>query len=325
LDNLETPWNDDDRRSVRELLKQLAGVDGLSLLATFRGHAPPDAPLWISRKVERLDNKAARQLFLSFAGPRIESDPLLDSFLSELRDYTFQIKLVAARAAHRPNLRALWEQWQKSGAAYFVDSDPSDERHTSQGHVVAFSWQSSRLRPAARRLFRLLGQLPSGIAKEDRQALFGEDAEPAAEDLYALTLAEWSQEGERLDLLPPVRDVARYQYVPDDGDRLLWVGYYLALAKEQGILLRRTSAKTAAARVTLEIANIEAAVAAASAPRDPQKGGSHCRRIRPRTRIYRSRQSYGVACRGRRLRPIKPSDRCRAMPLCPGYNRAFAH
>jgi hypothetical protein len=274
LDNLETPWNDQDRRNVRELLKQLASVDGLTLLATFRGYAPPDAPVWISRKVERLDDNAARELFLSFAGPRMASDPLLDRFLSELQGYTLQIKLVAARAAYRPNLRELWEQWQQTGAADFVDSDPSDERHTSQGHVVAFSWKSSRLRPAARRLFRLLGQLPSGIAKEDRQALLGGDAEPAAEDLYALALAEWSQVGERLDLLPPVRDVARTQYVPDDGDRLLWLRHYLDLAKEQGIQLRRASAKTAAARIMPEITNIEAAIAAAIAAGCPEEVGA---------------------------------------------------
>jgi hypothetical protein len=273
LDNLETPWNDVDRRNIRELLKQLAAVEGVTLLATFRGYAPPDAPVWISKRIERLNDKAARELFLSFAGPRVANDPLLDHFLSELQGYTLQIKLVAARAAYRPNLKTLWEQWQRTGAAHFVDSDPSDERHTSQGHVVAFSWQSSRLRPAAKRLFQLLGQLPSGIAKEDRQALLGGDAEQAAEDLYALALAEWSQDGERLDLLPPVRDVARQQYLPDDQDRLLWLRHYLAFAKEQGMLLRRASAKTAAARITPEIANIEAAIAAAIAAGCPEEVG----------------------------------------------------
>jgi hypothetical protein len=64
-----------------------------------------------------------------------------------------------------------------------------------------------------KRLFRLLKQLPAGISKEDRYALLNDDASDAAERLFALGLAEWS-EHESLDLLPPIRDVARHQYPP---------------------------------------------------------------------------------------------------------------
>jgi hypothetical protein len=69
-----------------------------------------------------------------------------------------------------------------------------------------------------KRLFRLLKQLPAGISKEDRYALLNDDASDAAERLFALGLAEWS-EHESLDLLPAIRDVSapfgRTQGLPD--------------------------------------------------------------------------------------------------------------
>jgi tetratricopeptide (TPR) repeat protein len=270
LDNLETPWNE-DRRGARDTLRQLASVNGLTLFATFRGNVQPDTPIWTCKRLARLGDDAARSAFLSHASS-LAQDPLLNTFLSELHGLPLLIRLVALRAANRTNLRELWEQWQKLGIRLAYDADSAEERHTSLLHSVAFSWQSSRLRAPARRLFRLLGQLPAGISKEDRYALMKDDAGDAAEQLFALGLAEW-REQERLDLLPPIRDVAWREYQPEDQDSALWWQHYLDLVTRQGALLRRADAKRAAARLTPELANIDAAITAAVASAQPELVG----------------------------------------------------
>jgi tetratricopeptide (TPR) repeat protein len=268
LDNLEGPWNE-DRRGARDVLRQLASVNGLALLATFRGNVPPDTPVWTSKLLKRLGDEAARSLFLSYAAG-LANDPLLNTFLSALHGLPLLIRLVALRAANRANLRELWEQWQKLGIRVAYDADSAEERHASLVHSVAFSWQSKRLPPASRRLFRLLGQLPAGVSKEDRYALLNDDAGDAAEQLFALGLAEWSEQ-ERLDLLPPVRDVARLEYPPED--EVVWWKHYLDLVTQQGASLRHAEAKRAAARVTPELANIGAAMSAAVASGQPELVG----------------------------------------------------
>jgi tetratricopeptide (TPR) repeat protein len=119
----------------------------------------------------------------------------------------------------------------------------------------------------------LLSQIPAGIAREDRHTLLGEESEAAAECLYALALAKWSEGSDRLDLLPPIRHVAQKDYPPDDADSLAWQRHYLALAKEQGSLLRRSEAVQASLRIVPEIANIDAAINAAVAAGRPEDAG----------------------------------------------------
>lgn len=82
LDSLDSPWNE-DRRAVREILRQLSSVDGLVLLATLRGTVAPDVPVWVGHVVERLSQESARQLFISHLH-HLADDRLLDRFLEEV-------------------------------------------------------------------------------------------------------------------------------------------------------------------------------------------------------------------------------------------------
>ena len=259
LDNLETPWNE-DVRGAREVLRQLADVQGLSLLATFRGHDKPDIPEWSLFHVGSLDESAALKMFLSYA-PYLEGDALLRPFLAELYGIPLLIRNVALRANRHPALNELWEEWQRLGVGMADDPNAQEERHQSLSKSVAFSWQSSRLRESARRLFRLLGQLPAGISQQDRFALLGNDAAAAAEQLFAFGLAEWRSDS-RLDLLPPIRDVARQEYSPDEANSMKWRVHYLELVAREGRLIRRAGGKRSVLRIAPEIPNIDAAIVA---------------------------------------------------------------
>ncbi len=112
------------------------------------------------------------------------------------------------------------------------------------------------MRDEGRRLFRLLGQLPAGIADTDRAGLLGDAATEAARQLRAVGLA-FARDG-RLDLLPPVREYARGAHPPADPDAELWARHYLALARDVGGRIYGTDGAAALARLTPEVANIVA-------------------------------------------------------------------
>ena len=88
------------------------------------------------------------------------------------------------------DLRELWEEWQRRRVALITHPDlPPEQRRTSLARSLDLSWRSPRLRDEGRRLFRLLGQLPAGIADADRAALLGDAAAEAARQLRAVGIA----------------------------------------------------------------------------------------------------------------------------------------
>ncbi len=267
LDNLETPY-DADTAPTRDTLRRLAAVPSLTLLCSYRGATAPAAPAFPHQPVlPPLPPDAARDLFLQLA-PRIRADdPHLAPFLHALGGVPLAIELLALRTAPHAALAELWEEWQRRGVALAQDPDLPEGRLTSLVRSIDLSWQSPRLHEEGRRLFRLLGALPAGMAREDRAALLGDDATEAARQLLAIGLAV-SAEG-RLDLLPPVRGWARQRAPATEAETDRWCRHYLALLTALGPRIGATGGAQAVTRLTPEVANLEAAFAAASGDRPP--------------------------------------------------------
>jgi len=264
LDNLETPY-DADTTAVRDTLRRLVGVPSLTLLCSYRGHTAPAAPAFPHQPVvPPLPDDAARRLFLELA-PRIRpADPHLAPFLRDLGGVPLAIELVALRAAPHDTLAELWDDWQRRGVELAKDPDLPEGRLTSLPRSIDLSWRSTRLHEEGRGLFRMLGALPAGMAREDRAALLGDDATEAARQLLAIGLAVAS-EG-RLDLLPPVRDAARRLAPATAAETDRWCRRYLGLLTELGPQIGRGGGSGPAARLAPELANLDAAVRAGLAP-----------------------------------------------------------
>jgi tetratricopeptide (TPR) repeat protein len=272
LDNLETPW-EQDQRAVQESVQLLAATQGVSLLCSLRGAAAPPSPRWTRRPttLRPLPDDEARRLFLELAPDIAADDPHLASFLQALGGVPLAIELLALRAAGDSTLRELWAEWERRGTVLAAHPDLApNHRLTSLTRSLDLSWQSRRLRAEGRRLFRLLGQLPAGIAEADRAALLGEAAGEAARQLRAVGLA-FERDG-RLDLLPPVREYASRMHQPDRQDIVLCGNHYLAIAREVGEWDIGGKGDRALARLMPELANIETALRMCSAgswPLDP--------------------------------------------------------
>jgi tetratricopeptide (TPR) repeat protein len=263
LDNLETPW-EAGAAATQDTLLTLTATSGVSLLASLRGTASPAAPHWAGRvRLAPLPDEAARHLFLDLA-PEAAADPaMLDRFLTALAGVPLAVELVALRAAGDTPLPELWAEWERRGVALAEHPDEAAGRLTSLGRSLDLSWQSRRLRDPGRRLFRLLGALPAGMADEDRRALLDDDATEAARQLRTVGLAV--QQGDRLDLLPPVRRWAQSDHPPEADEPPLWHRHYLTLARDTGGQILRAEGAAALTRLAPEVANIEAALLAAPA------------------------------------------------------------
>jgi tetratricopeptide (TPR) repeat protein len=265
LDNLETPW-EPDQAAAQEVMLGLAGTAGVSVLVSLRGAAAPASPRWTSRPTHlgALAEPDARRLFLELA-PEAESEPAhLAHFLTALAGVPLAVELVASRAAGGGSLAELWGEWQRRGIALAEHPDQVPGRLTSLGRSLDLSWGSHRLREPGRRLFRLLGALPAGMADADRFALLGDDAAEAARQLCVVGLA--FQHDGRLDLLPPVRDYARTAQPANAEEAQSWCRHHLKFAGETGARIWRPEGAAALALLVPEIPNIEAALLAAATP-----------------------------------------------------------
>jgi tetratricopeptide (TPR) repeat protein len=264
LDNLETPW-EQDMAAVQDCLRRLVAVQTVTLLASMRGNVAPTGPAFAPRLVlDPLAADEAKRLFLDLAPGITVEDPQLDPFLRELGGVPLAIELVAYRAAPHDALGELWDEWQRRGVALATHPDLPQGRLTSVARSIDLSLQSRRLRDAGRRLFRLLGRLPAGMAREDRAAMLGGDATEAKGQLLAIGLA-LPRDGGRLDLLPPVRAFAHSLQPPGAPDADRWWRHYLGLLTTLGPRIGEAGGAEAAARLKPETANLEAAFVAALA------------------------------------------------------------
>lgn len=262
LDNLDAPWVAAPL-AIEERLAQLAGVPELALLASFRGEAAVGGAPWSLRHpVQPLAEMDARTLFLTIAETISGNDPYLPAVLEVLGGVPLALCLTARRVTGRNELAELWDEWQAVGPVLARLPTTAAHRLTSVTHSIELSLRAPGLTEAGRRLFRLLGQLPAGIAAEDRRALLGGVAFDAEGELRGIGLAVGV--GRRLDLLPPVREHARRAHQPT-GEDATWFHYYLSLIARLGSRLGGEGGAEAASRIVPELPNIEAAIHAAIA------------------------------------------------------------
>ena len=263
LDNLETPW-EHAGPAIEARLGELAGIRGVTLLASFRGQAVVGGVRWsLRQRVDPLPDDEARALFLGIADTIPVGDWHLPDLLAALGGVPLAICLTARRAAGRTELAGLWAEWQRIGPEIAAWQGAEPGRLTSVPHSIALSLLSARVSPAGHRLFALLGQSPAGLATEDRTALLGDAAFAAEEGLLAVGLA-YHRDG-RLDLLPPVRDHARLRCPPQAADAFAWCRHFLILAREQGRRVLHDGGAQALIRLVPEVANFDGALRAAAA------------------------------------------------------------
>ncbi len=259
LDNLETPWDlTSERRDTEDTLAGLAALPGLALLASFRGRERVAGPPWaLVHSLAQLEASAAEKLFCRVSGRTFPKDQFLAEFTKALGGVPLAIELVANRAYGETSLAELWKQWTELGAFLAEHTDFGRDRLTSLPHSIELSLKSSRMTDGAMRLFRLLGQLPAGLAPQDREALLGKAAFQADESLRRIGLAV-ARDG-RLDLLPPIREyAARRQYSQAEA-LAAWPEHYLNLTRRLGETIGTTADEGAVARLQPDLPNLDAA------------------------------------------------------------------
>jgi tetratricopeptide (TPR) repeat protein len=269
FDNLETPW-EPDATGVEDCLAELVSVPTVSMIVALRGADVPLRPGWTMApvRVEPLDRASSMKLFTSIADRISESDPHLLPLLDGLGGVPLAIELLAYRAAPYESLEDLWVEWKERGTslARLPNAPAPEGRLTSIERSIDLSLRSPRLRESGLALFRLLGALPAGLAPKDRTALLGSGGSEAAHQLLSVGLA--LQRRGRLDLLPPVRDMARRLHSLDGEEAKPWRLHYLHLAQEVGPRLGWRDGAAAAARLMPEAGNIETAFDASVAAGD---------------------------------------------------------
>ena len=261
LDNLETPY-DADTTAVRDTLRRLVGVPSLTLLCSYRGQPPRRRPpsrtsRWCCR-YRRTPRAACSWSWRHASAPTIRT---LRRSCANSAACRWRSNWSPCAPRRTTRSRSCGTDWQRHGVELAKDPDQPEGRLTSLVRSIDLSWRSTRLHDEGRRLFRLLGALPAGMAREDRTALLGDDATEAARQLLAIGLAV-SADG-RLDLLPPVRGWAQRMAPATEAETDLWCRHYLGLITRLGADIGATGGAAAVARLTPELPNLNAAFAAA--------------------------------------------------------------
>ena len=266
LDNLETPWEGDTERLVEILDLIFREAPKVAILGSMRGRESPPAAWTTKVLLAPLSVGASSTMFRSIATLIAQRDPHLGYFLRVLGGMPLAIKLVAQRAEPYQSLARYWEEWNErdSGIALAANPDLPEGRETSVLRSVEFSLRSSRLAESGRRLFRLLGRAPAGMALRDCGSLLGLEARSAERQLLAVGLAE--PRADRLDLLPPVRDAAGLLMPLGLDEEVQWCSYYIRLVNDHGPLIGRKGGREAAAMLAPEIANLESALLFSAGP-----------------------------------------------------------
>jgi tetratricopeptide (TPR) repeat protein len=258
LDNLETPWEPlDERANTEQVLRDLIEVEGVHLLASFRGYEAVDLPSLYEHAVEALPAASTIQLFMAIAGGWVANDPNFYDFIDALGGLPLATALVARRAHGCRSLAALWREWLKVGADLAVHPDFAAGRLTSLPHSIELSLRSTRMRPSSLHLFRILGGVPSGLTADDRDALISSEGFDAEDRLRRIGIVV--DKVDRVDLLPPVREYARKYYALHRDEVEAWADYFLGLAQQIGETVGLRNAEGAMARLLPEFRNIEAA------------------------------------------------------------------
>jgi tetratricopeptide (TPR) repeat protein len=234
LAGLDVPWKADPE-GVGDLLSRLGSIRSLTLGASVAGMPAglPGLGEWQPLRLGTLDRKAARDLFLTLAGPRFRADPGLDSLLDAVDRAPLAVSLLANAARVEPDLAAIWKRWQSC----------LERRSTRLRWQGVHDWllhvevplevvlTGPGITPDALRLLSLLADLPDGVRLEDLPLLLaaGGDAAPVLPALITAGLA-FEEQG-RLRVLAPVREEVKREHPPraEDLDRVV------ALYLERGV------------------------------------------------------------------------------------------
>ncbi len=228
LDNAETPW-ETDPQGVDDLFAQLSSLDGLALVVSLRGEQRPAGATWREPlRLRPLDLTAARSAFLSIAGERHRSDPLLDRLIDAVDRLPLALTLLAYEAEAAHDLTEVWQLWQIARAT-LRRLHRGTTRLASVEASVALSLESPRMTSPARRLVSLLALLPEGMATADARDLLPTDGPQGASDLRKIGLL--LPEDSRLRLLAPVREAVARLQPPAAEDREALASHYFSLAQ----------------------------------------------------------------------------------------------
>lgn len=259
LDNLETPW-EGDTLAVERQLTLISESPKLSVFASLRGDQVPDGCKW-SKLVELtpLSPSESRDLFLQIATRVSPDDPFLRRLLGALGGVPLAIELVALQATDK--VEELWSEWHSDGVRLARRFGVPESRITSLERSIELSMNSRRMDEDAKRLIRLLGRLPAGIAPIDRRSLLGDGSDRSARQLRSVGLAY--QRESRLDLLPPIREYVRRHHALAQGDNAVWRDHYLGLASQLGKQIDNRAGGSSLTRLAPELPNLDAAMRAA--------------------------------------------------------------
>ncbi|MCB0616209.1 MAG: tetratricopeptide repeat protein, partial [Phaeodactylibacter sp.] len=252
IDNAETTLVNDPS-GLESLLKRLAGLPELALILTIRGEELPIGLAWKERfSLEPLDEDASSKVFLAIAEARFSGDPALPELLHELEGLPLAIVLMASQAVGEPDLRHLLARW-KQQKTELLKRGAEGDRSTNIAVSIELSLESPRMTSSGLRVFRLLGQLPDGIAVSDLEQLASGDGLEGAKILATIGLARYSSQ--RLSALAPIREYASAKYTPDEKDwERLMIHYLTIVEKGEGIL--DTGGDKILAQITEELGNI---------------------------------------------------------------------
>ena len=252
LDNLDTPWNADGV-PVEEALARLADAAGVRVVASIRGTAWPTRVDWQwLPTLEELPRDEARELFLRVAGTGFFGDPDLEAIITALDGLPLAIDLLARQAQGSRTLGGLRADFEKRKGKLF---ELGEGKELSLKASLQLSLDGPKMTGAGKRLFTTLGRLPAGAAQQDLNKLITGGGQAAGRILQQLGLA--FDDGDRLRMLAPIREHAALRPMQDVTPLL---GHYLLLAKSEGGKIGYIGGAEAVARLTPEIANLEAVV-----------------------------------------------------------------
>lgn len=164
LDNYETTWDTEHQAQVRDTLRTLAAVKGVSILITTRDadHAAYGLA-WsqpLLRPLGQLSLGAARTAYLQYQ-PGASQDDQLDSLLLAIDCYPLAITLMASQGALGESPSSLLRRWEEEKSALL---STGIDKHSNLELSIAFSINSRVIRdnPEAIQVLGMLSILPSG-------------------------------------------------------------------------------------------------------------------------------------------------------------------
>ena len=264
IDNAETPL-DSDPRAIEDLLAVFAAIEPLALIVAIRGHRRPRGVPWCSSvEPRRLDDTAAREVFLAVSGkPAFGDDPRLPDLLAVLDGVPLAITLMARYAEVFDSLELVWSVWNQKRTAMLADGH-ADTRDTNI--AVSFDLSVGVLSNEACRALSTLALLPNGVELIDLSRILpGSDA--ALIELRGRALV--FEEATRLRMLAPLREYVVAALPPSASDVLAIDDYYLSVALQGGDKIGRVGGAVAIARLGPEVANVDRALASYGARSGP--------------------------------------------------------